>query len=95
MDQETEKMVTVTFKIPERVGKVFWVLGENSFAPVNGFEEMELIRQFAYIANAAAFINKLKDGFMIGLTTNLLETVSDIADDMYEDNEDENEGALH
>ena len=93
MNDANEKMVTVTLKIPNRVGKVFWVLGEESFAAVNGFDDMEPIRQFAYIADVAGFINKLKDGLMVGTIAALLETVSDIADDMYEDDEDE--GKLH
>ena len=93
MDENNEKMVTVTLKIPKRVGKVFWVLGEESFAAVNGFDDMEPIRQFAYIADVASFINKLKDGLMVGTIAALLETVSDIADDMYQDEEEE--GVLH
>jgi hypothetical protein len=93
MDDANEKMVIVTIRIPERVGKVLWVLGEESFAAINGFEDMQPIRQFAYIADVAGFINKLKDGLMVGTIAALLETVSDIADDMYEDDEDE--GALH
>ena len=94
MDENNEKMVTVTITIPERVGKVFWVLGNESFAAINGFNEMEPITQFAYIADVASFINKLKDSLMVGTIAALLETVSDIADDMYEDDEDE-EGVLH
>jgi hypothetical protein len=93
MDQENEKMVTVTIRIPQRVGKVLWVLGEESFADINGFEVMQPFKQFAYIADVSGFINKLKDGLMVGTIAALLETVSDIADDMYEDDEDE--GALH
>jgi hypothetical protein len=93
MDQENEKMVTVTLKIPERVGKILWVLGDESFAAISGFDEMEAIKQFAYIADVANFMQKLKDGLMVGTFAALMETVSDIADDMYEDDEDE--GALH
>ena len=94
MDENNEKMVTVTITIPERVGKVFWVLGNESFAAINGFNEMEPITQCAYIADVASFINKLKDGLMVGTIAALLETVSDIADDMYQDDEEE-EGVLH
>jgi mannose-6-phosphate isomerase class I len=93
MDQENEKMVTVTLKIPERVGKILWILGDESFAAINGFEEMEAIKQFAYIADVANFMQKLKDGLMVGTFAALMETVSDIANDMYEDDDDE--GALH
>jgi len=93
MDQENEKMVTVTLKIPERVGNILWILGDESFAAINGFEEMEAIKQFAYIADVSNFMQKLKDGLMVGTFAALMETVSDIADDMYEDDEDE--GALH
>jgi hypothetical protein len=93
MDQENEKMVTVTLKIPERIGNILWILGDESFVAINGFEEMEPIKQFAYIADVSNFMQKLKDGLMVGTFAALMETVSDIADDMYEDDEDE--GALH
>jgi len=59
MDDANEKMVTVTLKIPERVGKVLWVLGEESFAAINGFEDMQPIRQFAYIADVATICMKM------------------------------------
>ena len=93
MDQENEKMITVTLKVPERVGKILWVLGDESFAAINGFNEMEAIRQFAYIADIANFMQKLKDGLMVGTFAAIMETVSDVVDDMYGDDEDE--GALH
>jgi hypothetical protein len=94
MDQENEKMITVTLKIPERVGKVLWVMGEDSYAAINGFEDMEPAKQFAYIADVANFINRLKDGMMVGTIAALLDTVSDMVEEAY-DEDDEDEGALH
>ena len=52
------------------------------------------MKQFAFIAEIASFVNRLKDGMMVGITAALLDTVSDMVEEAY-DEEDEDEGALH
>jgi hypothetical protein len=87
MSDTTEKlkMIDITISVPEKIGKIIWVLGETGIYSTDEFDELDPPEQMEKMNNIVETFSSLRYRAMVAMMMATVETLHDIVDELYED----------
>jgi len=82
---EKIKMIDISISVPEKIGKVIWVLGETGIYSTDEFDELDPPEQLEKINNIVETFSSLRYRAMVAMMMATVETLHGIVDELYED----------
>ena len=82
---EKLRMIDITMSVPEKIGKIIWVLGETGIYSTDEFDELDPPEQLEKINNIVETFSSLRYRAMVAMMMATVETLHGIVDELYED----------
>ena len=82
---EKIKMIDVSISVPEKIGKIIWVLGETGIYSTDEFDEKDPPEQLEKINSIVETFSSFRHRSMVAMMLATVETLHGIVDELYED----------
>jgi len=79
------KMIDVSISVPEKIGKIIWVLGEKGLHSTDEFDKKDPPEQLEKINSIVETFSSFRNRAMMAMMLATVETLNGIVDDLYED----------